>query len=201
MMRLYMMDQSPYARKVRTFIAERNLTGRIEEVAIVPHDRPAELVALNPLSKVPTLVEEDGTVHVDSLPICLFLDSVGAEPPLIPEHGRERWSVFRHHALAHGIMECTGSRRMLSRMAPDPDRIAQIERHSRATKSLLDHFETAIGEISARVSLDTLTLGCALGHLDLRFPDEDWRQTRPKLADWHASFSMRLCMRATAPKD
>ena len=48
-----------------------------------------------------------------------------------------------------------------------------------------------IGEIAA---------ACAIGYVDLRLPDLDWRTTRLKLAEWYARFEKYPSMIATAPK-
>jgi len=47
-----------------------------------------------------------------------------------------------------------------------------------------------IGEIAA---------GCALGYLDFRYADLNWRDGHPRLAGWFAKFSQYPSMAATAP--
>lgn len=59
-MRLFYSPTSPFARKIRVLIAEKQLTG-IELVTASPFDAPSELAAANPLSKVPALIREDGS--------------------------------------------------------------------------------------------------------------------------------------------
>ena len=50
--------------------------------------------------------------------------------------------------------------------------------------------DPTIGEIS---------VGCALGYVDFRLPDLDWKSSRPKLAAWYATFSDYPSMKATVP--
>jgi glutathione S-transferase len=50
--------------------------------------------------------------------------------------------------------------------------------------------DPTIGEIS---------IGCALGYVDFRLPDLDWKSSRPKLSAWFARFSEYPAMKATAP--
>jgi hypothetical protein len=45
-----------------------------------------------------------------------------------------------------------------------------------------------------------IALASALGYLDLRFPDLDWRGAYPGLSAWFASFDQRPSMRATVLK-
>jgi hypothetical protein len=42
-------------------------------------------------------------------------------------------------------------------------------------------------------------VGCALGYLDFRFGDHNWRAKRPKLAKWFTTFSKLPSMKTTAP--
>src|SRR3546814_20838373 len=59
-MRLYRSLPSPYARRVRVVIEELGLAEQIDEIEVDPYDPPAEFLALNPLSKVPVLITEQG---------------------------------------------------------------------------------------------------------------------------------------------
>ena len=196
-MQLFKVGASPYARKVRVSAAERGLGGQIEPVIANPHTRPENLVSANPLSKVPTLIADDGSVHIDSFAICLYLDTLGDEPPLVPERGRNRWAVVQRHALAHGVMDCSVIRRLESQRAREPDRIAWIERQHQTTCRVLDRFEATLDSFAGDVALDTITLACALSYLDFRFPEDAWRDRRPRLAQWHAAFERRPSMQTT----
>ena len=192
-MKLFMVGASPYARKVLVFATERGLRDRIEPVIANPHERPPELVEANPLSKVPTLIADDGSVHVDSLAICFYLDTLGDAPPLALLEGPDRWPVMQGHAFANGIMDAAVTRRMESLRAAEPDRLAWMERQHKTITRVLDRFE-ATDRLSDEPRLDTITLACALSYLDFRFADDPWRHGRPLLADWHARFEERPSM-------
>ena len=197
-MQLFMVGASPYARKVLALAVERGIRELIEIVIENPHKRPAALLAANPLSKVPTLVTKEGGVHIDSLAICSFLDTMGGGPPSIPVEGSHRWSVLRRHALAHGVLDCSVSRRVDSLLAPEYDRLAGMERQRQTTIRVLDHFEIEIDGFADGVELDAITLACALSYLDFRFPEDEWRLGRPRLTTWHAEFERRPSMQQTA---
>jgi glutathione S-transferase len=192
-----MVGASPYARKVLVVAAERGLTDQISREIANPHTRPQELVTANPLSKVPTLIADDGTVHIDSLAICFYLDSLGDSPPLVPLTGQDRWPVLQRHALAHGIMDCSVTRRVESQRAAEPDRTAWMDRQFQTTCRVLDRFEASIDSFGTGVALDTITLACALSYLDFRFPADAWRTRRPRLDAWHRSFEKRPSMQLT----
>ena len=53
------------------------------------------LLAYNPLSKVPTLITDDGMSLYDSPVICEYLDSLGSAPKLFPAPGPARWRMPR----------------------------------------------------------------------------------------------------------
>jgi len=195
--KLFMVGASPYARKVRVLAIERGVFDRIEPVIANPHERPAALVAANPLSKVPTLIADDGSVHIDSLAICMYLDTLGAAAPLVPLGGASRWPVMQRHALAHGIMDCSVTRRMESLLTPEPDRLKWMDKQFQTTVRTLDWFEEKIDGFGGAIAIDTITLGCALSYVDFRLASDDWRANRPKLAAWHAAFEKRPAMEQT----
>ena len=52
-MKLFHSPTSPFVRKVRACAIAREIDGQIELVPTNPHASPPELLAINPLSKVP----------------------------------------------------------------------------------------------------------------------------------------------------
>ena len=70
-------------------------------------------------------------------------------------------------------------------------------RFYRETLTLLR--QAAAGDLGDAVTLGSIALGCALGYLDLRFPDDKWRDGRPALAGWFEAFNQRPSMQKTMP--
>lgn len=200
-MQLFMVGASPYARKVLAAAVEHGLYDQIERIHFNPHQLPAELVAHNPLSKVPTLVLEDGMVLYDSTAICLHFDDVGGGPKLLPDGAPARLDVLRRHALAHGILDAAVTRRVEGWRTPEPDRLAVIAKQQDVCRRALDAFEAEVERFPPTFSLDQLTLGCALGFLDFRFPADEWRGRRPRLAHWFEDVASRPCLSRTMPYD
>lgn len=200
-MQLFMVGASPYARKVLAAALEHGLHDRIERIHANPHQLPAELVSRNPLSKVPTLVLEDGAVLYDSTAICLHFDSIGSGPKLLPDEAPARLDVLRRHALAHGILDAAVTRRVEGWRAPEPDRLAAMAKQQEVCRRALDAFETEVEYFAQAFTLDQLTLGCALGFLDFRFPADAWREGRPRLARWFEAVALRPCLSRTMPYD
>ena len=61
----------------------------------------------------------------------------------------------------------------------------------------LAHLEANISVLTDRVDIGSLTIGCALWYLDLRFPTLGWRDRFPKVAKWYGTFSQRPSLQAT----
>ena len=198
-MKLYMVGASPYARKVRAVAVTLGLADRIDIVIANPHERPAELVAQNPLSKVPTLVTDDGEAIIDSLSICEYLAALADGQQVIPfTPGPARRRILHRHALAHGVMDCGVIRRVESLKTPEPDRLAWMERQKATIFRVLDWFE-ALGDLDGPMTLDRLTLAAALGFLDFRFPGDGWREGRPRLTAWQDAAETLPALATTQP--
>ncbi|MBV8400292.1 MAG: glutathione S-transferase N-terminal domain-containing protein, partial [Acetobacteraceae bacterium] len=127
-MKLFYSATSPYVRKVLACAITRGLEGRIQLVPTDPHISPPELLAHNPLSKVPCLVTDDGMALFDSPVICEYLDTRGESLPLFPEHMTVRWRALKHQAMGDGILDAAVLRRMERARPRDSERDAVIAR-------------------------------------------------------------------------
>lgn len=199
-MKLFYANTSPYARKVRVVAAEKNLDGRIEAVLCNPFDESPELKAANPLSKVPSLVMDNGEALYDSPAICEYLDSLTPGNRLIPEKGPARWTVLRRHALADGILDAAFAVVMERRRPEGEQSPSWIERWSAAIGRSVDVLEKEIGSFPAETDLAHIAIGCALAYLDFRLPDLEWRTGHPETAKWFETFAERPSMKDTRPE-
>ena len=197
-MKLYVSLASPYARKVRAFLVETGLAERVEMRHVNPWDSDLELLRGNPLSKVSTLVTDAGRTLFDSPLICEYLDSLHGGAKLIPAAGPARWRALRLQSLADGMLDAAVARIVESRR---PEALRSAARQAAAMRRALAVLEAEAEALEAPLSVGQLSVGCALGYLDFRFPHEPWRDTRPKLAAWYASFAERPSMQQTWPAD
>lgn len=196
-MKLFYSANSPFVRKVMACAIARGIEGQIETLSTNPHQSPAELLAANPLSKVPSLIADDGTAVFDSPVICEFLDSLGSAAPMFPPPGAARWKALTLQALADGILDAALVRRGLAGEAPDVVRQAVSARQKAAMDRGLDVLERAVPH--RELDIGTIAVACALGYLDLRFAADDWRARRPHLAAWFAAIGKTPALAATAP--
>jgi glutathione S-transferase len=199
-MKLYFAPASPFARKVRVLLAEKMITGA-EQVEVKPWERPAELLAANPLSQVPTLVTGDGQVLYDSLVICEYLDQSGSGPRLLPAEGPARWQVLRRHALANGLTEQVLHIAVETlRREPQYRSPAAIAGWCAGIGRAAGAFEREVAVMGEVPTLAHIALAVGLEYCDFRAGQHvDWRQGRPALAAWQAQFALRPSMQATRP--
>jgi glutathione S-transferase len=188
---------SPYVRKVMACAVARGLAGKIEKWTIGTSD-PA-LAPVNPLSKVPTLVTDDGVALFDSPVICEYLDSLGDAPKLFPPAGAARWVALRQQALADGIMDASQPRRREIALPQDEGRVAYIDLQRGKVTRCVDALEAEADHLGKLATIGEITIGCALGYLDFRYANEPWRPGHPKLEAWYASVVKLAPLADTAP--
>jgi glutathione S-transferase len=184
MMKLAYSAASPYVRKVNACAIKRGIDKQIERLKIGTTD-PA-LLQYNPLSKVPTLITDDGVSLYDSPVICEYLDSIGTAPKLFPPPGPARWKALTQQALGDGILDATQPRRRELTLPADDGRKAYIALQQGKVKQALAEFEKQAGSLGDLATIGEITIGCALGYLDFRYANEPWRPGHPKLEAWYA---------------
>ena len=205
-MKIFYSAASPYVRKCMAVAHHLNLADRIEKLPSKAHpvDRDRSIIEHNPLGKVPTLVTDDGLALYDSRVICEYLDALG-NGGLFPKEGRARWQALADQALADGLLDAALLLRyeVTARAETLRSKEWQGGQMDKIVTSLA-RAERAFGEAGAspegRTDIGTITLGCALGYLDFRFADFDWRKDHPKLAAWYSKFAELPAMKATEPK-
>lgn len=196
-MRLIYSPASPFARKVRLVAAVRGVPLDILQQS--PFEDPAELLAVNPLGKVPALILNDGTALYDSPVICEHLESLGSGPATVPTPGAERMAALRLQALADGVMDAAVSTALENRRPEGERSPSWIGRWRRAIERSLAAAEDEAPGWGDRWQIGQIAMACALAYLDLRFPDFDWRAGQPRLAEWLAAQADRPGFRETAP--
>lgn len=195
-MKLYYSATSPYVRKVVACALACGISDQITRIETNPHVSPPDLLAANPLSRVPCLVTEDGLALFDSPVICEYLDAVGAGS-LFPPPGPARWRALRFQAIGDGIMDAAVARRMDMGRPPEAARDAAMARSRDAVARTLDLLQS--DPPANHLDIGAITVACALGYLDLRFAPDAWREGRGKLAQWHGEMMERPEIAGSAP--
>jgi glutathione S-transferase len=201
-MKLHWSPRSPFVRKVMIAAHELGLTDRLTCVrTVVATTKPhLELMEENPLSKLPTLVLDDGIVLYDSPVICEYLDTLHAGPKLFPPEPRARFTALRRQALGDGFLDFL----LLLRNEGERAHPSEVHLASYNTKraAVLRMLEREAGDLAkSPFTIGHVAIGCALSYLDFRFAKDDWRTAHPAIARWHKEFTARPSVRATEPVD
>ncbi|MEM6741969.1 MAG: glutathione S-transferase family protein [Pseudomonadota bacterium] len=196
---LYQNPASPFARKARVVISETGQDDEIAQIEVI--GSPTAKVAAgnpNPIGKIPSLTRADGPTLFDSRVICRFLNA-RAGAVLYPDN--RIWDVLTVEALADGILDAAVAMVYEKRCRPEEKwsedwlegQWSKVERGLTALESQW------ISHLSGPLDIGQIGVGCALGYLDFRHPDRNWRQGRDTLVAWERRFAERPSMQATRP--
>jgi glutathione S-transferase len=192
-MKILFSPFSPYVRKCLVAAHALGLDGRITLLPSNAHpvNRDRDIIANNPLGKVPTFFTDDGQVLYDSRVICEYLNDL-AGGTLVPKTGPARWETLTLQSLGDGMLDAALLARYEDVARPEALRwkdwrAAQLDK----VETSLGWLEQHSGSLEARVDLGSLTLACALWYLDLRFQEFGWRDRHQGVARWQAQFSQR----------
>lgn len=203
-MKLIGSTSSPYVRKVRVVLAEKKLDcGFVTEDVWAAQTSIAES---NPLGKVPCLIMEGSEAIYDSRVIVEYLDTLSPVGKLIPAVGRERAEVKTWEALADGVLdaailarlEATWAGRTKAQRSP-----AWIERQLGKVRAGVKAMGHGLGDkpfcTGIHLSLADIAVGVALGYIDFRFPEIDWRTDNPNLLRLYDKLMLRPSFAETRP--
>lgn len=200
-MKLYHAPASPFVRKVMVLLNEAKAADRVTLVPASgsPLDPGTMPVDRNPLGKIPALERADGPTLYDSRVITRYLDDL-LQAHLYPAAPR-LWDTLTIEATGDGIAEAAVLMRYEMHVRPEASRSpawadAQWQKIARALAALEERW---ISHLSGLLDMGQVAVACALGYLDFRHADRDWRSANPGLAAWYAAIDARQSMRATAP--
>jgi len=203
-MKLIGATTSPYVRKVRIVMAEKKLDYQFVTEDVWAAD--TTIAQSNPLGKVPCLVMEGGEALFDSRVIVEYLDTLSPVGKLIPAMGRERAEVKTWEALADGLLDASILARLEANWAGRSKAQrsqAWIDRQMAKIDASLKAMSQGLGEkpfcAGIHMSLADIAVGCALGYLDFRFPQIDWRTPYPNLLKLGDKLALRQSFIDTKP--
>jgi glutathione S-transferase len=204
MMKLIGSFASPFVRKARIVFAEKKIDYNLVLENVWAPD--TGIHTFNPLGKVPCLVMDDGEAVFDSRVICEYVDTLSPVGKLIPASGRERVEVRCWEALADGMLEA-GVLVRIEGFQREPEH--RSEKWLARQRHKIDHGLVAMSQglgnktwcAGNRFSLADIAVGCALGYLDFRTPELNWREAHPNLDKHFQKLSQRQSFMDTMPSD
>jgi glutathione S-transferase len=177
-------------------------TGQLDDVTLERHVAalhvPPDSEFLNdaPLGKIPALVTAEHNVLYDSRVICEYLD-YRQKSGLFPTEPAARFAHLRWQALADGLTDLL----LLWRTELNRDNgkwVEITEGWQRKANAVMSTFEQEAEKIQrAEFGIGHVSIVCAMGQLDFRWPDCNWRSFFPTLAVLDESLSSRESVRAT----
>ncbi|MFY9259510.1 MAG: glutathione S-transferase N-terminal domain-containing protein [Gallionella sp.] len=198
-MKLLGTQASPYVRKVRLVLLEKNISH--DYIVDAPRDPGSLAARVNPLARVPALILEDDFCVFDSPVITDYVDTLNDTPILIPHDPRARLRVKRWEALADGIMDAAVIVQVEHLRVTEHQKPGVFKVHNRTISHALDYAAQSLGENTwfegEAISLADLALVSALLYLDLRQSERDWRTAHPNLAAWFERIHARPSVQAT----
>ena len=200
-MKLFHSPASPFVRKVNVLLNELGKTETVEllEIQTTAFASDKNLIASNPLGKIPALTRDDGATLYDSRVICAFLNDQfkGAMYP----QGASKWETLALEATGDGIMECAVSMTYETRLRPEAQQSTQwIEAQwAKATRAIGVLNTRWMSHLAGPIDVGQISVACALSYVDFRHGGRDWRSGNDALAKWHKTFESRASMQATLP--
>jgi glutathione S-transferase len=202
--KLFWSSRSPFVRKVMIFAHETGLAERItcERTVVAPTKPNADVMRLNPLNKLPTLILDDGRALYDSRVIVEYLDSVHGGRKRIPEAGEARFEALRMQALCDGVLDflLVG---LSERARPEGQQSSDLKAALAVKfKVAFDALDAEAGRLDiGRFGLAEIATSAVVGYADFRYSAERWRDGRPNLAAFAEKIAGRASTVATAHAD
>lgn len=186
---------SPFVRKAVIVAAEAGIMLDRKDATASPIATNPDLEKINPLGKVPALILPSGDVLYDSPVICRYL---GDGTPLYPTD-TAGWRALRREALADGLIDAALLLRYETTLRPEALRWVdwmdgQMAKIHQALRVMAQEAEIVSG-----FDIGDVATGCALGYLDFRYPDLDWRSRHPALAIYAETLFGRTSFIESAP--
>jgi glutathione S-transferase len=185
MAKVFYSPASPYSAKVR--MAAKYAGIDLDTVKVDTSSESPELVAQNPLGKIPVMITDDGVAIFDSRVIMQHLNRLSRNK-IFPTNALKRLDAERLEALADGICDALIVH-VYERRSRPAEKVHQPwldKQWGKVTRSL-DVLNEAPPRIGAKLTGGHIALAAMLGYLSLRFEGQ-WERGRPKLKRWLKRF-------------
>ena len=193
---------SPYERKVCLVLREKNV--EFKEIVDVPWNRDTLTKNLNPLGKIPILIEDGKEPLFDSKVIIQYLDNLVPNPPFYPESPIENVSAKLVEAAADGVSDalvliCLENVRQEKLRSSDwIDR--QVTKIYQGAKYLSDYLGAKQFYVGGHFTIADVSAFSCLEYLDLRFPKFNWKIKHPNLKNYWDIHKNRQSYLETKPE-
>ncbi|WP_410012978.1 glutathione S-transferase [Sodalis sp. C49] len=191
---------SPYVRKISVILLEKDIA--FELVSASPNGRDACVTAVNPLGKVPVLLNERGEGIFDSPIIAEYLELAHPEPPLLPADRLEALRVRQIEALADGVTDAAMAIVRECGRGGGPDENVLLNQRAkicRGLDALEEHAHEGRLLNGPTLTLADIAVACTLGFINYRRVMPNWCVNRPMLVALAERLFARTSFARTAP--
>lgn len=200
-MKLIIATPSPYARKARVALLEKNIP--FETVIENPWIPETGIGNINPLGKVPALILDSGEAVHDSSVIAEYVDTFTQPPRLIPADPLLRVNVKQIESIADGVCDAVVLILLERYRPPELQSANWMSRQRKKVDAGIEELSRQLADnayfTAAGFSLAEISTACTLGYLDLRFPEFDWRAGHGNLKRLLEKMSLRPSFAQTIP--
>jgi glutathione S-transferase len=201
MYRLISATPSPYARKVRIQLAEKNIP--FELVTEVPWDNDTKTPQFNPLEKLPVLICDDGKTVYESRFVNEWVEFQHPEPPLMPTDKDSLLLAKRFEILSDGVCDACVLV-FWERARPEGARSEEwMARQLRKRDGGMKEISRLLADkpfcVNDRLTMADVAVGSLLGWLNVRMSEYSWRNEYPNLAKLQDRLESRPSFKATVP--
>ncbi|KAL2356834.1 glutathione S-transferase domain-containing protein [Cryomyces antarcticus] len=204
MLKLISATPSPYARKVRITLAEKNIPFELQTE--VPWDSTTQTPRYNPLEKLPVLIFPDGKSVYESHYILEYLEAKYPSPdytPMLPDDVDGRLFARQVEVVADGMCDALvllffEKQREAGKQSPEWQ-ARQMRKVDGGMRTLAEWAGTKEYMVCDRLGLADVATGSVCGYIDVRFPEYPWRERHPDLAKYVDGLAQRQSFKDTVP--
>lgn len=168
-MKLFYNDASPFARKCRIVLRNKNLLQQCEEIVSIPLSNPPELLLANPISQVPALILNNGQCVFNSPLICAFLNDMSNVNTI---YGENELQERRIETIGDAICEMAVKIRMEQLRPQNEQSPNWIIRWKDNLNRILKFAESEMNSYECNANkIGTISIVCAISYLQFRLKD------------------------------
>ena len=201
-MKLIIATPSPFARKVRVALLEKNIS--YEEIIDIPWNLNTKTNGINPLGKIPILLLKDQEPMFDSKVINQYLDYLEPNPLLYPRSFQENISARLLETVADGICDSVVLVFLENSRNKDLRSKNWIKRQEKKIFEGVEYLSNYLKEkqffVGNSFSIADISCFSCLEYIDLRFPKFEWKNRYKNLNKYWNIHKIRDSFKKTKPK-
>jgi len=200
-MKLVIATPSPFARKVRVVLREKEID--FEEIIDVPWNRDTICTNFNPLGKIPVLLQEGKQPLFDSSIIVQHIEHMNKSPAMYPSSQEDSMLAKIIETTADGICDALV---LISLENTRKERLRSkdwIQRQSLKIYNGMEYLSNKLCNkiyfVGAELTIADVAGFSCLEYLDLRLPNFDWRSKHQNLENYWQKHKNRRSFLETRP--